>query len=55
MKKAFFAAAGTAVFIMGALILGRSLQEILIVLLCVIFLWLKKIGSDFEDDGGKTV
>lgn len=45
MKKEFFIALGAAVLMMSALILGRSLQEILIVLLGIVFVWLKRSGG----------
>lgn len=45
MKRDFLIALCAAVLMMGALILGRSLQEILIVLLGIVFVWLKRSGG----------
>lgn len=45
MRKEIFAAAVAALLMMGALILGKSLQEILVVLLALLFVRMKRKGG----------
>lgn len=55
MKRDFLMACLMGIFMMAALVLGRSIQDILIVLLIALLLWLLKGNDEEKDDGGSAV
>lgn len=55
MKRDFLMACLAGIFMMAALILGRSIQDILIALLIALLLWMLKWDDEEKNDGGSAV